>query len=273
MSIPCKLKFWGVRGSIASGPSHFGSNTSCVEFDFSDEMSLFCDAGTGIRAATSGRNFKELAVFISHFHWDHIQGFPFIERLGESKSKIKVLSAFEDVKERFSHLFDQRFHPVALQEYEKQIEFQILKSGETYEFNGVKLQVALLNHPGDSYALKLSGENSSVVYATDSDYDPVHPEASRLLKGSDWVICDSQYLIGDHLQKAHYGHASFQTAVEVCAEHQVKNCVLYHFDPNYSDEQLKDLEEQAKTFSSQKFSQLGPHVLMAHEGLSLDLRF
>ena len=46
-----KLKFWGVRGSIATpSPNHlaFGGNTSCIEVSAGGTR-LILDAGTGIR--------------------------------------------------------------------------------------------------------------------------------------------------------------------------------------------------------------------------------
>src|SRR3546814_18823364 len=46
-----KVKFWGVRGSIATPSARhigFGGNTSCVEVKAGSETIIF-DAGTGIR--------------------------------------------------------------------------------------------------------------------------------------------------------------------------------------------------------------------------------
>ena len=47
-----KVRFWGVRGSVASsGPStrKFGGNTTCVEVESGGER-LILDGGTGVRA-------------------------------------------------------------------------------------------------------------------------------------------------------------------------------------------------------------------------------
>ncbi|MGC9424233.1 hypothetical protein, partial [Vibrio sp.] len=48
-----KVRFWGVRGSIASpGPDtvQFGGNTSCLELRFGETNRLIIiDAGSGIR--------------------------------------------------------------------------------------------------------------------------------------------------------------------------------------------------------------------------------
>src|SRR4051812_30479040 len=77
------VKFWGVRGSIAtSGPefAKFGGNTTCVEVVVGGQR-IILDAGTGIRGLGAEMvkrpRIGRTAMFWSHLHWDHIQGFPF----------------------------------------------------------------------------------------------------------------------------------------------------------------------------------------------------
>ncbi len=79
------IRFWGTRGSIPSpGKStvKYGGNTSCVEVRAGKQILIF-DAGTGIRDLGNHllNEYKlqpvTLHLFISHTHWDHIQGFPF----------------------------------------------------------------------------------------------------------------------------------------------------------------------------------------------------
>ncbi|MEK7393124.1 MAG: hypothetical protein AAB214_11215, partial [Fibrobacterota bacterium] len=81
MSLPMEIEFWGVRGSIpVPGPStvRYGGNTSCVRVRLAGGDLVF-DAGTGIREL--GRAMmrsgcpSRIDLFLSHVHWDHIQGF------------------------------------------------------------------------------------------------------------------------------------------------------------------------------------------------------
>lgn len=73
---------WGTRGSTPTLGGRFqrhGGNTSCMSFTFGEELVIF-DAGSGIRDVgieiMAGKP-RRLHLFITHTHWDHIQGFPF----------------------------------------------------------------------------------------------------------------------------------------------------------------------------------------------------
>src|SRR5574341_555583 len=93
-----KVKFWGTRGSIATpgkNTSRYGGNTSCVELRVDDQVLVF-DAGTGFRvlglqlAKEFSKKPLTLRLFVSHTHWDHIQGFPFFMPAYDSKNRIFI---------------------------------------------------------------------------------------------------------------------------------------------------------------------------------------
>src|ERR1051325_4237605 len=96
-----RVTFWGTRGSIATpGPSTttYGGNTSCVEVRCGPDILIF-DAGTGIRPLGlslmeefAGRPLT-VHLFISHTHWDHIQGFPFFVPAYRAGTSLHVYGA------------------------------------------------------------------------------------------------------------------------------------------------------------------------------------
>lgn len=264
-----QIKFWGVRGSIAAGASDFGSNTSCVELDLGDQTSIFFDAGSGIRAATTGRRFKKLFIYLSHFHWDHIQGLPFVEALG--KMPIQILSGFDDMETRLNHLFDERFHPVPFKALAETLELRILHENQIEEIAGLKLQIAALNHPGKSFGVRIESSKQSFVYATDSDYQSLSSTASKLFQSCDFAVVDSQYLMADFEKKSHYGHASYQKAIQTCIDHSVRNCILFHFDPSYDDAKLRQLEREALDFAKRSSNLTQVRMAKENESLSFQL--
>jgi phosphoribosyl 1,2-cyclic phosphodiesterase len=60
-----------------------GGNTSCLEVRLPGGEVLIVDGGTGARqlglalAAEATVKPVNLHLFLTHFHWDHIQGLPF----------------------------------------------------------------------------------------------------------------------------------------------------------------------------------------------------
>ena len=100
------VTFWGVRGSIAkpgTDTRRYGGNTACVEIKAGDTP-FIVDAGTGIDAlgqalvseATTPLNIH---LFLSHAHWDHIQGFPFFSPAYLADTEIMVHGPEESNKE------------------------------------------------------------------------------------------------------------------------------------------------------------------------------
>lgn len=78
-----KLTFHGVRGSIPSpGPDYikYGGNTACIHIELNNGTDLILDAGTGIKSVGQKLAAKnnDIYLLLSHNHWDHIQGFPFL---------------------------------------------------------------------------------------------------------------------------------------------------------------------------------------------------
>src|SRR5215813_7071521 len=81
-----KLKFYGMRGSAPvcdTGFQEFGGNTTCVRIAFPDTQTIaIIDTGTKIRNLSKdllamGHRQEQITIAFSHFHWDHIQNFPF----------------------------------------------------------------------------------------------------------------------------------------------------------------------------------------------------
>ena len=59
----------------------YGGNTSCVYLKI-DDTHIILDMGSGIRQLgrdfmMAGNTVNDFHIFLSHLHWDHIQGLPF----------------------------------------------------------------------------------------------------------------------------------------------------------------------------------------------------
>ena len=80
-----KIRFWGVRGSFPSPRKDtiiYGGHTSCVEIRTAKNELIILDMGTGFldlgnSLMNEDNSPDDAHIILSHYHWDHIQGFPF----------------------------------------------------------------------------------------------------------------------------------------------------------------------------------------------------
>ncbi|MSQ23504.1 MAG: MBL fold metallo-hydrolase [Chloroflexi bacterium] len=90
------VRFWGTRGSVPTpGPAtvRFGGNTACVEVRSGDSLAIL-DCGTGARGLgeklASEQPSLKTQMFLSHVHWDHIQGFPFFLPVFQPNADLEI---------------------------------------------------------------------------------------------------------------------------------------------------------------------------------------
>src|SRR4249920_3626785 len=155
-----RLRFWGTRGSVPSpGPStvRYGGNTPCVEVRTDTDWLVILDAGTGIREL--GRSLIARAnghgiaadIFLTHAHWDHIQGIPFFAPIflpGNHftiwGSKTLETSIDRVIRDQMSPVV----FPVTFEQLDATIDFEGLNSGETQACTGYEVSAMSVRHPG-----------------------------------------------------------------------------------------------------------------------------
>ncbi len=270
------IRFWGVRGSIAS-PGHdtasVGGNTSCVEV-MCGKTRIVLDAGTGLRAlgnhliSSGNHNPIEMTLLLSHYHWDHIQGLPFFVPVYMKDTQITIVGGSNGVmtvRETLERQMSAPVFPVRLEEVGARINTREVKLGETFDVGEAKVRVARGNHPGGVVAYRIEHEGKSVVYATDTEhYACVDPALRSLCEGADVLIYDSQYTPEEYKTKAGWGHSTYVAGADLAHAAGVGQYVLYHHDPMRSDAGVLEIESYARS--------LFRASVAAREGLSIDLR-
>jgi phosphoribosyl 1,2-cyclic phosphodiesterase len=272
-----EIKFWGVRGSIASpGPetAGVGGNTSCVEVRCGSTR-LILDAGTGVRKlgdALLCEGPVDATVLLSHLHWDHIQGLPFFVPAYLPSSRLSIVGSTHGVgsiQEALSAQMAAPSFPVRLDELGAQIALREARAGERFDVGEAHVRVAKLNHPGGVLAYRVEHEGRSVVYATDTEhYACVDPTLCALAEGADVLIYDAQYTPEEYRgdrgrSRVGWGHSTYVAAAELARAAGARKLVLFHHDPQRSDEGVADIERLARD--------LFPASVAAREGLTLGL--
>ena len=256
-----RVRAWGVRGSIPT-PSpnvlQFGGNTPCVEVVFvnedGSEKRMILDAGTGIRnlglelTATKNKD-KDFHIFLTHFHWDHVQGLPFFLPLYDKNATITFYSSRspELLKEILWGQMMTPYFPVRFDDIAASVNF--VKISETpMRFGEAEMSCFCLTHPQGATGFKIVYAGKTVVYATDHE----HGEAAadlRLLnaaRDADLLFYDSQYTPEEYPTRRGWGHGTWLEATKVAAEAQVKQLVLFHHDPSHDDVQMHRIVELAR---------------------------
>ena len=178
-----KVRLWGVRGSIPSpGPTtaRYGGNTTCIEVNGDDGEFVILDAGSGIRPLgldlMSRGPLPEMHLFISHTHWDHIQGFPFFVPcyIPGSKMHIRGPVYFEEtmgLRDIFDMQMRYEFFPITNQQLAAEIDYRNIKE-TTLDINNMVVKTKFTNHPLLCLAYRLEQNGKSFVFG--ADHEPYH---------------------------------------------------------------------------------------------------
>lgn len=273
-----KIKFYGTRGSIPvceKGFQEFGGNTSCIKIITPDaDSAAICDAGTGIRKlglellAKNQAIPKEIFIGFTHFHLDHIQGFPFFAPAYRKGMLIKILALgkgrdLQDLKSIFSTPMQKEYFPVQLEDMGADFTF-LSYNFPTEMFNETKVTAIRHNHPGGAYSYRLERAGRVAVISTDIEHgEKIDQNIVELAKGADLLIHDAQYTSEELIRYKGWGHSSYEQALQVAEMAGVKLLALTHHDPDHNDDFLKAMEK--------KCQDRYPDCVLAREGMELTI--
>lgn len=274
-----KIRFWGVRGSIASpgqDTAEVGGNTSCVEL-VCGESRIVLDAGTGLRSlgnhlltsgvAGPGRDPLSLTLLLSHYHWDHIQGLPFFVPVYMRDTSLTIVggqNGVMSVRETLERQMSAPNFPVRFDEVGARIGTREVKLGEAFDVGEATVRVGKGNHPGGVVAYRIEHEGKSVVYATDTEHFAcVDPALKTLCEGASVLIYDAQYSPDEYKGKVGWGHSTYVAGADLARAAGVETLVLFHHDPMRSDAGVAELETHARG--------LFRSTVAAREGREIDL--
>jgi phosphoribosyl 1,2-cyclic phosphodiesterase len=270
------LRFWGVRGSTPTPQRanlRYGGNTSCVELRTRDSIYIF-DCGTGFRllghALTKefGKRPIRARVFLSHYHWDHIQGIPFFTPLYNRDNHFlfhSFSSTAVSVRQALEEQMTDPYFPVNMKAMQAKRQFVEIGEG-THRYDTINIEAKRLNHPQGCLGFRIVHNGKTIVYATDNE--PGDPQGDQnvraLAQGADVFIYDSQYTPHEYeTSRKSWGHSTWQEAVNIARETEVKKLVLFHHDPDHDDRQIDAILRSAR----RQFR----NTLAAREGLILKM--
>lgn len=292
-----KFKFWGVRGSIPTpGPNtvKYGGNTTCIEIRTDDNDLIILDAGTGIHAFAQTL-LKEMPIqahiFITHTHWDHIQGLPFFIPIFIPNNHIKIYGGIdpvtnETINRALSVQLQYSFFPIREAQLNARIEYVTVKPGIPVKVGSATITPIVLSHPVLNFGYRIDCDGQSIFFTGDYEpqlniYDPEDDEYAEFqsfvdakweevvhaMKDVDALIVDSSYTNEEYASKQGWGHGTYDSAIKLATAANAKKLFFTHHEPTRSDTSLETIYQSLLQNNPTTCCEL----LLAQEGIDIQI--
>jgi phosphoribosyl 1,2-cyclic phosphodiesterase len=254
-----RIRFWGVRGSTPTPQIEnltFGGNTSCVEVRTASNHSIVLDAGSGIRnlgqclMKEANGSPVEVNLFLTHFHWDHIQGLPFFAPIYGPANQVSFYTGVQgrSLQETLEGQMAKPYFPVDFDQVAALRRFNSIEPDGHVNCGPMKIIPFPLNHPQQATGYRIEVDGLAIVYATDYEHgNAVLDETLRRhADRADILICDAQYSPDEYQSHKGWGHSTWLNAVHVARDCRARQLFLFHHDPTHDDQRMMRITEDSR---------------------------
>lgn len=292
-----QLKFRGVRGSIPTpGPNtvKYGGNTTCIEIRTDSGELIILDAGTGIYSLSQQLHKDkpvDAHIFITHTHWDHIQGLPFFAPAFMPGNLITIYGGLDPVTQQgiqraLAVQLQYSFFPIREAELKATVRYVTLMPGKSVMVGDARITPLLLNHPVLNFGYRIECDGRSVFFTgdyeplfniyqpDDQEYEPFQSmvnerfiEVCAFIQGVDALIVDASYTEEEYVFKKGWGHGTYQSGLNLAVRSDVKRLFFTHHEPNRTDMDLDNIYRQLL----EQNQNLGIELNMAREGVEYSI--
>jgi phosphoribosyl 1,2-cyclic phosphodiesterase len=269
------VRFWGVRGSTPT-PSRenlgVGGNTSCVQLETPEQPIVILDAGTGIRLLgerlvqkAAGRPL-EIHLLFTHFHWDHVLGLPFFLPLYDNRTSLTIYSSpyAAPLCSSVSGVMKYPYFPVEFNSLPANIRLVDVTS-IVVRVGHAEVEAFPVFHPQGACGYRIHVSGSTFVYVPDREPgdERLDQTVREYARGASLLIHDAQHTPEEYAIYRGRGHSSWSEAASVARDAGVNRLVLFHHDPQHTDEVIARITVEAQ--------RMFPNTEAAREGTSIEI--
>jgi len=292
-----RFRFRGTRGSLsAPGPDtiKYGGNTTCIEVRSDNDELIILDAGTGIRELgieLSQSMPVKCHLFVSHTHWDHIQGVPFFVPMFVLGNELIIYGppdpmTMTGIEAVLAKQMEYPHFPVRVSELQADISYETLSDGQKVDLGFAKVSTILMNHPAMDFGCKVECDGKTLFFTGDhepfyniyepgeedyEDYEKIVRERNQgiedFIRGVDILIADAQYTEEEFKIKQGWGHSTFERTLDLARRAEVGKVYLTHHETTRTDAEVDAIYERLR----EEWKDSGVNFDMAREGEVIQL--
>ena len=277
-----RVTCWGTRGSIpAPGPDtvRFGGNTSCVEVRTAAGRRYLFDAGTGIRALSRRLAGEpgpaEADLFVTHYHWDHIQGFPFCAQLYHADSRLRVHGPRQGevgADQAFAGQMSPVYFPIPLEALAAKVRF-FDADGTPWTNGDAEVAAFRVRHAGVTFGYRVRAGGATVVYVPDNELGGAdegwYAGLVEFVRGADLLLHDAMFTDAEYERYRGWGHSTFTQAIRLAEDAGVRRLLFFHHAPDRTDDELACIADAQGAELRGRGSPLGVGVATEGEEVAL----
>ena len=222
-----RVEFLGTGGYHPNERRH----TACVMLP---ELGILFDAGTSSFRVSSRLATRELQVFLSHSHLDHIFGLTvFLTPMLQGElDRVRVYGTERTLTAVREHLFAEAIFPL-----EPDFEYVRLEDETPVSGDGTLTHMPL-THPGGSTGYRIDWAERSLAYLTDTSLADTNADGActRFVRNVDLLIHECYFPdeMADWARKT--GHSHVTPVAELARDANVGRLMLMHIDPQRADD-------------------------------------